>query len=88
MFKYFQTNKKKVKYNDTIIEEADVVSCLSTAIGTPIPAEYLDQNIMGKMYDAATGQFYAVEEVIELTEEEQMWEDMTSAIMEGVNDCE
>ena len=61
MFKYFQTNKQKVKYNNTIIEEADVVSCLSTAVGTLIPTEYLDTNIMGMMYDPITQQFYECE---------------------------
>ena len=68
MFKYFQSNKLKVKFNDTILEDAEVVSCLSTAVGILIPTEYLDTNIMGMMYDATNQAFYECEVIEELTE--------------------
>ena len=90
MFKYFQTNKLKVKFNDTILEEADVVICLSSAVGILIPDEYLGTDIMGKMYDPETKLFYDVEVIVEdvPTEADVDWDEMAKAIMEGVNDVE
>lgn len=61
MFKYFQTNKRKVNYNNTLLEDAEVVSCLSTAVDILIPDGYTGEEIMGKMYDPSTQQFYDCE---------------------------
>lgn len=90
MFKYFQTNNKKVKYNDTLLENAEVVACLSTAIGIPIPTEYLGVDIVGMLYDPTTNAFYECEEVVEEQEvtEEIDWDSLAEAITEGVNDVE
>ena len=65
MFKYFQTNKRNVNYNGTLIENAEVVSCLSTAVGILIPESYTGEEIMGKMYDPSTQEFYDCEIIIE-----------------------
>ena len=65
MFKYFQTNTRKVIYNEQVLENAEVVSCLSTAVGILIPDGYTGAEIMGKIYDPSTQEFYDCEIIVE-----------------------